>query len=138
MLLLSGDLGAGKTHFTKGVVAGIGSHDSVTSPTFVFINEYRGPHRLPIYHVDLYRITTDAELVSIGIDDVTDGSGICIIEWHERDARLYELPHIAVHIAHAGTHLRRITCAAHGVQPVHTIQAWADTPAIRHLQESAS
>jgi tRNA threonylcarbamoyladenosine biosynthesis protein TsaE len=73
VILLAGDLGAGKTHFSKGVVAGIGSSDSVTSPTFVFINEYRGPQRLPIFHADLYRINTPAELIGIGITDATDG-----------------------------------------------------------------
>lgn len=138
IVLLSGDLGAGKTHFSKGVVAGIGSFDSVTSPTFVFINEYRGPQRLPIFHADLYRITTPAELSGIGIDDATDGSGICLIEWPERDPSLVQVAHIAVHMTHAGSTSRRITMRGHGVRPLSVLTAMAHTTAIHHLQESPS
>lgn len=135
IVLLSGDLGAGKTHFSKGVVAGIGSTDAVTSPTFVFINQYRAPQRLTIFHADLYRITTPAELVGIGIDDATDGSGICIIEWPERDPSLRDLPHLDVQLHHVDAQTRRIRIRAHGIRPQHVVSAMQHCAAIQHLQD---
>ena len=135
LVLLAGDLGAGKTHFSKGVVAGIGSSDTVTSPTFVFINEYRGPQRLPIFHADLYRINTPAELLGIGITDATDGHGICIVEWPERDPSLRDMPHIAVHITHVNQHTRRISVNAHGSRPLHIVTTLQHTSALQHMQQ---
>ncbi|MFZ9858108.1 MAG: tRNA (adenosine(37)-N6)-threonylcarbamoyltransferase complex ATPase subunit type 1 TsaE [Roseiflexaceae bacterium] len=120
MLLLSGDLGAGKTHLTKGIVMGAGSHDAVTSPTFVFINEYRTASRHTLYHVDLYRIDSPAELDGIGLADATAGHGIAIIEWPERDLDLYHMPHLLIHIHHRSATNREIICTAHG-QRAHTL-----------------
>lgn len=120
IVLLSGDLGAGKTHLSKGIVAGTGSEDVVTSPTFVFMNEYRTPMRITLYHVDLYRITTDAELDGIGIADATAGHGIALIEWPERDPSLVTMPHLAVTLRHIDPTTREITCIAHG-QRAHAI-----------------
>lgn len=96
LILLSGGLGAGKTHLTKGIVAGLGSTDSVTSPTYVFINEYHYPPRGTIFHVDLYRAEHPSELASIGLDDALAGHGPCVIEWPVRDPSLAALPHLAV------------------------------------------
>lgn len=112
VVLLYGEVGAGKTHFSKGMVAGAGSHDTVTSPTFVFINEYRATATLPIFHVDLYRIESPHELDTIGLDDATSGAGVCIIEWPERDPRLVEIPHVAVHFSHMAPQQRRIRVQA--------------------------
>ena len=120
IVLLSGDLGAGKTHLTKGIVAGTGSRDPVTSPTFVFINEYRTSTRMTLYHVDLYRVDDPAELDSIGLADATAGHGIAIIEWPERDPSLQQIPHLSIHINHRSPTEREIVCTAHG-QRAHTI-----------------
>jgi tRNA threonylcarbamoyladenosine biosynthesis protein TsaE len=117
LVLLYGEVGAGKTHFSKGMVAGAGSHDTVTSPTFVFINEYRASPALPIFHVDLYRVESHHELDTIGLDDATSGAGICIIEWPERDPRLVEVPHVAVHFSHVAPHQRRIHVHATAGRP---------------------
>lgn len=122
ILLLAGDLGAGKTHLTKGIVMGTGSSDPVTSPTFVFINEYRSPVRMTLYHVDLYRINDSAELDGIGLADATAGHGIAIIEWPERDPSLYQMPHLSIQITHQSTTERAIICTAHG----HRAQALID------------
>lgn len=125
LVLLYGEVGAGKTHFSKGVVAGAGSHDTVTSPTFVFINEYRATPVLPIFHVDLYRIESHHELDTIGLDDATSGAGICIIEWPERDPRLGEMPHVAVYFSHVAPQQRRIRVQATSGHPqtiVSTLQ----------------
>ena len=83
VLALSGDLGAGKTHFVKGLAASLGTAASVTSPTFTLIHEYPGG-RLPLYHFDFYRLDDADEALRIGLDEYLDGDGICVIEWAEK------------------------------------------------------
>lgn len=83
VICLKGDLGAGKTHFTKGFVTVFGIEEkSVTSPTFTLINEYHG--ELDIYHFDCYRLDNFREALEIGAEEYFYGDGICIIEWPER------------------------------------------------------
>jgi tRNA threonylcarbamoyladenosine biosynthesis protein TsaE len=83
VVALVGDLGAGKTEFVKGLAAGLGSSAAVTSPTFTLIHEYRGG-RLPLYHMDFYRLSSEDELDEIGFDDYLSFSGICAVEWANR------------------------------------------------------
>jgi tRNA threonylcarbamoyladenosine biosynthesis protein TsaE len=80
---LCGELGAGKTHFVKGVAAGIGTASEITSPTFTLIHEYVGG-RLPLYHFDFYRLEDEDEALKIGLDEYLDGDGVCIIEWADK------------------------------------------------------
>ena len=106
VLLLSGDLGAGKTAFTKGLAEGLGiDPGEVTSPTFTLVHEYRGG-RLPLIHVDLYRLDR-ADLAEIGLDQDLAAVGVTAVEWSERLTR-----HIAgaipVRIADSGGDLRVI------------------------------
>lgn len=84
---LVGDLGAGKTQFVKGFVAGIGSSAEVTSPTFTLIHEYSGG-RLPVYHFDFYRLDSADAVLRLGFDDYIEGDGVCLIEWADRFAEL--------------------------------------------------
>lgn len=82
VLCLKGNLGAGKTHFVKGIARGFGVKEShVNSPTFTLINEYRGS--LPVYHFDAYRIKSDQEIIELGVEEYFYGDGICLIEWPE-------------------------------------------------------
>jgi tRNA threonylcarbamoyladenosine biosynthesis protein TsaE len=83
-VLLVGDLGAGKTTFTKGLIAGLGSAtaDEVLSPTFSLIHEYDGPPK--VYHIDLYRLDRVPELETLGLDDIWDEPAIVLIEWGEK------------------------------------------------------
>ncbi len=83
VLALKGDLGSGKTLFVKGVVAGLGSSADVTSPTFTIVHEYRGG-RLPVYHLDLFRVENPQALARLGLDDYFFGDGISVIEWADR------------------------------------------------------
>lgn len=77
-----GELGAGKTTMIKGVAAGLGVAEVVKSPSFVIVTEYAG--RLPVYHVDLYRLNESSDFESIGLDSYLEGDGVCLIEWAER------------------------------------------------------
>ena len=83
VLALCGELGAGKTHFVKGLAAGLGATASVTSPTFTLIHEYPGG-RLPLFHFDFYRLDEEDEALKIGLDEYLDGDGACVIEWADK------------------------------------------------------
>jgi tRNA threonylcarbamoyladenosine biosynthesis protein TsaE len=84
VIALAGELGAGKTHFVKGLVAGCGSADRVTSPTFTILHEYRGG-RLPVFHFDFYRLEHRAEVERLGFEEyLEDGGGLAVIEWADR------------------------------------------------------
>ena len=84
IILLNGDLGAGKTHLTQGICYGMGLDEGsyIRSPTFTLINEYHG--KLPIYHIDLYRIDSLEEIYSLGLEEILFNQGITIIEWAEK------------------------------------------------------
>jgi tRNA threonylcarbamoyladenosine biosynthesis protein TsaE len=89
LVLLRGDLGAGKTTLVKGIAAAFeaAAEDDVTSPTFTLVHEYRGP-RANLYHIDLYRIDTPRELETLGLDDLCSDNSILLIEWGEKFPRL--------------------------------------------------
>ena len=80
--MLCGELGAGKTTFTKGLVAGLGSSARVVSPTFTIMHSYEDG-RLPVYHFDMYRIESEDELYELGLDDYLYDNGVCVIEWNK-------------------------------------------------------
>lgn len=82
VILLKGDLGAGKTHFTKGVAKGLVIDNNITSPTFTLINQYQG--RLPLYHMDFYRLEAPEEADDLGVDEYLYSQGVTIIEWPQR------------------------------------------------------
>jgi tRNA threonylcarbamoyladenosine biosynthesis protein TsaE len=83
VVALVGDLGAGKTQFVKGLVAGCGSAAEVTSPTFTLIHEYEGG-RWPVFHFDFYRISHPSEIVNIGFDEYLTDGGVAVVEWADR------------------------------------------------------
>ncbi len=80
VLALDGELGAGKTHFVKGIAAGLGCGGDVTSPTFTLVHEYTGG-RLPLFHFDFYRLESEDETLRIGLDDYLGADGVVVIEW---------------------------------------------------------
>ena len=102
-----GDLGAGKTAFTRGLARGLGCTDLVTSPTYTIVNEYLGG-RLSLFHFDMYRLASADDLWDIGWDDYLDRGGICAVEWSENVAEALEDP-ITVTIEKTGETSRRIT-----------------------------
>ena len=106
VIALSGDLGAGKTCFIQGLAAGLDVETPVTSPTFVMIAEHAG--RLPLYHVDLYRTESLAEIRALGLDELLDGEGITAIEWAEKAGPLLPLRTVHVRIEGAGDEPRTV------------------------------
>lgn len=85
VIALVGGLGTGKTRFVQGVGRGLGVQEAITSPTFILVREYRGPGiRLPLFHVDLYRIGGAAEVLTLGLEEYLYGDGVCFIEWADR------------------------------------------------------
>lgn len=82
VLALEGTLAAGKTTLTKGIARGLDIDEEVTSPTFTLISEY--PGRLPLYHMDAYRLSGSDEFADLGTDDLLYGQGVCVVEWSEK------------------------------------------------------
>ena len=102
-----GDLGAGKTAFTRGLARGLGCGEMVTSPTYTIVNEYLGG-RLPLFHFDMYRLRSSDDLWDIGWDDYLDRNGICAVEWSENVADAME-DAVMITIEKLGEESRRIT-----------------------------
>lgn len=107
VLAYRGDLGAGKTAFTRGLARGLGYDEPVTSPTYTIVNEYLGG-RLPLFHFDMYRLHSSDDLWDIGWEDYLDRGGICAVEWSENVADALESP-ILITIEKLGDTSRRIT-----------------------------
>lgn len=109
LILLSGNLGAGKTTLVKGIVEGFkaAAQEEVTSPTFTLIHEYRSPEA-DIYHIDLYRIDTQRELETLGIDDLFGPRSLIIIEWGEKFERFRQERDVEIVIERTGEEQRRI------------------------------
>ena len=102
-----GDLGAGKTAFTRGLARGLGYREMVTSPTYTIVNEYLGG-RLPLFHFDMYRLASADDLWDIGWDDYLERGGVCAVEWSENVEEALENP-IVITIEKTGEESRRIT-----------------------------
>jgi tRNA threonylcarbamoyladenosine biosynthesis protein TsaE len=110
LVLLRGDLGAGKTTLVKGIAKGFqaASEADVTSPTFTLIHEYRGPSAT-VYHIDLYRVDTQRELETLGLDDVMGENSVLLIEWGEKFARFERERDVDIALKRVSENERRIT-----------------------------
>jgi len=109
LVLLRGDLGAGKTTLVKGIAAGFGAaeEEDVTSPTFTLVHEYRGP-RANLYHIDLYRVDTQRELETLGLDDLRGDDSILLIEWGEKFSRFVRERDVEISLERDGENERKI------------------------------
>src|SRR3954452_4297955 len=112
LVVLRGDLGAGKTTLVKGIAEGFiaASDDDVTSPTFTLIHEYRGP-TASLYHIDLYRIDTPRELETLGLDDLMTDKSVLLIEWGEKFPRFQKERDVDIAIKRISENERKITVA---------------------------
>jgi len=107
VVLLSGELGAGKTTFVRGLARGLGADpDEVASPSFVLLTAY--PGRLTLHHADLYRLRGDGDEVDLGLDELPGPGGVLAVEWAERLLRVPWRAPLRVHLDHAGEDVRRI------------------------------
>lgn len=109
LVLLRGDLGAGKTTLVKGIAAAFeaAAEEDVTSPTFTLVHEYRGP-RANLFHIDLYRVDTPRELETLGLDDLRSENSILLIEWGEKFPRLLRERDVEISLEREGETGRRI------------------------------
>ncbi len=129
-VVLTGDLGAGKTHFVQGVAEGLGVSAPVTSPTFNILLEYR-EGRLPLYHFDLYRLNSADELEDTGYYETVESDGVSFIEWGEKfpEALPYGYLEICIQVAPEGA--RRILLHALGSRARQLLTVWASDAAAR-------
>lgn len=110
---LYGDLGAGKTNFTYGIARGLDVQEQyITSPTFTFVNEYKG--RIPLYHMDLYRLKGPDELENIGFDEYIESDGVTVIEWADRAEDELPAECLSVYLSHVDDHSREVGFLAEG------------------------
>jgi tRNA threonylcarbamoyladenosine biosynthesis protein TsaE len=109
IVLLRGDLGAGKTTLVKGIAAGFGAaaEDDVTSPTFTLVHEYRGPGA-SLYHIDLYRVDTPRQLETLGIDDLVSDKSVLLIEWGEKFLRFERERDLEIALERTGESARKV------------------------------
>ena len=106
IVALYGDLGAGKTAFTRGLAAGLGIKMNVSSPTFTIVNEYPGD--VPLFHFDMYRLENENELFDIGWDDYLVRGGVCAVEWSEKAPGAFPSDAVIVKIENLGGDTRRL------------------------------
>lgn len=113
IVLLRGELGAGKTTLVKGIAAAFGAaeEEDVTSPTFTLVHEYRGPEAT-LYHIDLYRIDTPRELDTLALDDLIAENSVLLIEWGEKFARFQKERDVEIALTRVGEEERRIELVA--------------------------
>ena len=110
LVLLEGELGAGKTCLTQGILWGLGGTEYARSPTFVLMTQYEA--RLTLYHVDLYRIESAVDLAGLGLDEVISGDGVTVVEWAERAEGQFGEEGLLVRLEHAGDDTRRLGLSA--------------------------
>ncbi|MEP6643816.1 MAG: tRNA (adenosine(37)-N6)-threonylcarbamoyltransferase complex ATPase subunit type 1 TsaE [Acidobacteriaceae bacterium] len=110
LVVLRGDLGAGKTTLVKGIAEGFDAaqEDDVTSPTFTLIHEYRGPS-VSVYHIDLYRVDTPRQLETLGLDDLFSDNSVLLIEWGEKFTRFERERDFEIAIERISENARRVT-----------------------------
>lgn len=117
IILIRGDLGAGKTVLSRGIARGLGIEEAITSPTFTLVHQYKG--RLPLYHFDIYRIGDPEEMYDIGYEEFFYGDGVTVVEWPEKMEWLLPDEYLEIKIERLpsnGQDVRRISIAGKGAQ----------------------
>lgn len=107
-VLLRGNLGAGKSELTRGIAAGLGVTETVTSPSFTILNVYESG-RIPLYHFDWYRLENEEELYELGMDEYLGGDGIAVVEWPEQCPEAVPEDALEIRLVHRGENEREIT-----------------------------
>jgi len=120
VILLVGKLGAGKTCLTQGIAWGLGIQEHTLSPSFVIMRELHG--RLPLYHMDFYRLDNIAEISDLGLDDYLYGHGVCVIEWAEKGLAVLPDDHLLVRISYVSESERQIAVEPRGQRYVKMVE----------------
>lgn len=124
VIVLTGDLGAGKTQFVQGVADGLGIRAQVTSPTFNILLAYNGG-RLPLFHFDLYRLENESELADIGFDETLESDGVSFIEWGNKFPGALPYSYLHIHIVDEGDGVRTVYAHALGDSCRQLLFLWA-------------
>ena len=124
VIMLSGNLGAGKTHFVKGLAEGLGVNIDITSPTFSIYTPYQSG-RIPLLHFDLYRLDHPEQLEDIDFYDAVEDYGVSCIEWGEKFPSEMPSNHLEIIIEVINDETREITAVAHGRESRNLLQVWA-------------
>jgi len=119
VFLLVGGLGAGKTCLTQGIAWGLGIEGYAASPSFVLINQYRG--RIPLYHIDLYRLDSIEEVNELGLDDYLYDNGVCVVEWAEKAWAVLPRENLTVEMSFLSDTSRSITIKPNGKRYIEMI-----------------
>ena len=106
IFLLTGNLGSGKTCLTQGIAWGLGVKGYASSPSFVLVREYHG--RLPLYHMDFYRLDDIAEIVGLALEEYLNGEGICVIEWAEKGLDVLPGEHLLINMTYISENIRSV------------------------------
>lgn len=120
VLALTGQLGTGKTRWVQGVCQGLNVTGTVNSPTFTLVNEYYG--RLPVYHIDLYRLSAPEEVLTFGLDDYLYGSGVSLIEWADRAEAYLPDDYLTVELYHLEETKRRVVLRPRGARFIDILE----------------
>ena len=112
VFLLIGKLGVGKTCLTQGIAWGLGIEDGASSPSFVLVKEYYG--RLPLYHIDLYRLDRVEEVLQLGLDEYLYGRGVCVVEWAEKGLDAFPQEHLLIRLEYISENERRLSFEPEG------------------------
>ena len=123
--LLVGKLGAGKTCLTQGIAWGLGIKEYTLSPSFVIMREMHG--RLPLYHMDFYRLDNIAEISDLGLDDYLYGQGVCVIEWAEKGLAVLPDDHLLVDMSYVSENERALEIEPHGQRYVKLLEQLKDS-----------
>jgi tRNA threonylcarbamoyladenosine biosynthesis protein TsaE len=110
VFLLSGNLGSGKTCLTQGIARGMDIKSTVTSPSFVLVREHYG--RMPLYHIDLYRLDNIEEIVNLGLEQYFESNGLCVVEWAEKGISVFPMEHLLISLEYLAETERNIIMQA--------------------------
>jgi len=126
VFLLSGELGSGKTCLVQGIAWGLGVEEYATSPSFVLVRPYEG--RLPLYHIDFYRLDDIAEIADLGLEEYLWGDGVCAVEWAEKALALLPEEHLLIRLEHVATNKRRLLLEPRGNRYIELLSSFSRRP----------
>ena len=129
VLLLVGGLGAGKTCLTQGIAWGLDIEGYATSPSFVVVNQYQG--RLPLYHIDLYRLDRLEEVIELGLDDYLYGRGVCVVEWAKKALDMLPKEHLLVEMSYLSDTSRNLVLKPVGERYVELLSQLNTAPRMK-------